>query len=276
MNDPTGGPDSARDDDSVDVLRHKGDPSRSARVTVIVSLYHYARFVTQCLDSVHAQTLRELDLVVVDDHSADESPEVVADWLDRFGERFASYQLLRNRANRGLARTRNAAFAHAATPFVFVLDADNMLYQRCVERHLSALEQCRASFAFCYAERFGELTGLLNHVPWDPTRFATNNIIDAMVLLRKADWAKVGGYSTDMPVMGWEDFDLWFKLARVSGWGVLVPEVLTRYRVHGTSMLRTVTNPRVDCLWAHLRATYPEFFTTPPAIPAFHPAAGAA
>jgi hypothetical protein len=61
--------------------------------------------------------------------------------------------------------------------------------------------------------------------------------------------------------MGWEDFDLWFKLARLGHWGVLVPEILARYRVHGESMLRTVTNPKVDRLWAHLRSTYPEFFT---------------
>src|SRR5262249_33783070 len=81
-----------------------------------------------------------------------------------------------------------------------------------------------------------------------------------MVLLRKSIWEKLGGYSTNMPVMGWEDFDLWFKLARAKGWGILVPQILTRYRVHGSSMLRTVTNPRADALGSHLRSTYPEFF----------------
>jgi glycosyltransferase involved in cell wall biosynthesis len=249
------------------VIRQKDAASNDAAVTVIVSLYHYGEYLPECLDSVREQTLDPLHLVIVDDHSRDDSAEVAARWLDARGQRFARYRLLRHVENQGLARTRNTAFAHADTPFVFVLDADNALYPRCLERLLSALENCRASFAYCIAQTFGDAAGLTNYIPWNPRHFAINNIIDAMALLRKSDWEKVGGYSTTMPVMGWEDFDLWFKLARAGGWGALVPEVLTRYRVHATSMLRSVTNPRVNLLWPHLRATYPEFFADPPAIP---------
>ena len=64
-----------------------------------------------------------------------------------------------------------------------------------------------------------------------------------------------------MPVMGWEDFDLWFKIARLKGWGLQVPEILGRYFVHRDSMLRTVTNPEAERQWAYLRSKYPEFFT---------------
>jgi glycosyltransferase involved in cell wall biosynthesis len=229
-------------------------------VTVIISLYNYSNFVASCLESVEAQTQDDLDLVVVDDCSTDQSTEVVASWLDDHAGRFNRCRLVRHLANSGLAHTRNTAFSFAASPYVFVLDADNILYPRCLESLRAALENCDASFAYCYAEKFGDVSELANFFPWDPSRFPVNNTIDAMVLIRKAAWEQVGGYSRDMPVMGWEDFDLWFKLARVKGWGVLVPEILTRYRVHGTSMLRTVTNPKVEILWAHLRSTYPEFF----------------
>jgi glycosyltransferase involved in cell wall biosynthesis len=247
-------------------LRRQEKAAKEAAVSVIVSLYNYAEYLPQCLDSVLEQTLNPLDLVIVDDHSSDDSPDVAARWLDEHGDRFAHFSLLRHVKNQGLARTRNTAFSHTRTPFVFVLDADNALYPRCLDRLLLALQNCSASFAYCIAERFGDIGGLTNYIPWNPACFAVNNTIDAMVLMRKAAWEKVGGYSTDMPVMGWEDFDLWFKLARSGGWGVLVPEVLTRYRVHGSSMLRTVTNPRVELLWTHLRGQYPEFFENPPTL----------
>jgi len=235
--------------------------SRTApHASVVVSLYNYGHYVTECLESVRIQTLEGLDLIVVDDCSTDGGGDEVARWLETAGERFNRYRLLRHVQNEGLASARNTAFEHARTEFVFVLDADNVLYPRCVQQLVTALRHCQADFAYCYVEKFGEAIGLHNVRAWNPADLQHGNTIDAMVLLRRATWQAVGGYSADM-TRGWEDFDLWFKIARINGWGVQVPEILARYRVHGQSMLTRVTNPRAEMLWADLRAKYPEFFT---------------
>jgi glycosyltransferase involved in cell wall biosynthesis len=235
--------------------------SRAApHASVIVSLYNYGHYVTECLESVRAQTLEDLDLIVVDDCSTDGGGDEVVRWLETAGERFNRYRLLRHAQNEGLASARNAAFAHARTEFVFVLDADNVLYPRCVQQLVTALRLSQADFAYCYVEKFGEAVGLHNVRAWDPARLHSGNAIDAMVLLRRSVWEAVGGYSRDMPSAGWEDFDLWFRIARNGGWGVQVPEILARYRVHGQSMLANITNPNADRLWEYLRSTYPEFF----------------
>jgi len=247
---------------AVEVLQEKECDGRQPSAAVIVSLFNYAKFVVPCLDSVHAQTLDSIELIVVDDCSTDHSPRVVSNWLADKGNRFCRYRFLRHLFNCGLALTRNTAIYHTRAPLVFILDADNLIYPPCLERLQTALENCDASFAYCYAENFGEKQGLVsNLIPWNPATFVINNTIDAMVLLRRAVWQQVGGYSTNMPAMGWEDFDMWFKIARLNGWGVLVPEILTRYRVHGSSMLNSITNPKVSILWSHLRTTYPEFFS---------------
>ena len=250
-----------RDDDAAIELVVQRDNERTARVTVAISLYNYRDRIVGCLDSVKAQTARDIELVVVDDDSHDDGCDVVRRWLEATGERFGRYMLLRHRSNRGLAAARNTAFAQARAPYVFVLDADNTIYSRCVQQLAGSLERCGASFAYCYVERFGDAVGLHNVRAWNPKTLRFGNTIDAMVLLRKTVWEAVGGYSTDMPVMGWEDFDLWFKIARLGGWGVQIPEILARYDVHSDSMITTVTNPAADRLWAHLRATYPEFFS---------------
>jgi len=231
-------------------------------VTVAVSLYNYRQYIAGCLDSVHAQTLADLDLIVVDDCSRDGSESEALNWLQAHAERFNRALLLRPKENGGLAQARNTAFAQARSAYVFVLDADNLLYPRCLERLTSALDHCDASFAYGYLEKFGEVSGLQNTQPWEPRLFQYGNTIDAMSLIRRSVWQKVGGYSK-MEVMGWEDFDLWFKIARSGGWGVQVPEVLARYRVHHTSMLHTVSNPKADRLWLALYTSYPEFFTDP-------------
>jgi glycosyltransferase involved in cell wall biosynthesis len=232
----------------------------AARVTVAISLYNYRQYIRACLESVHDQTLEHLDLVVVDDRSDDGGDLEVRRWLSVNGGRFGRYSLLKHRTNSKLAATRNTAFARARTEYVFVLDADNLLYPRCLHELCVALDESASSFAYCYLEKFGDASGLHNMSPWDPSSFKNGNTIDAMVLLRKSVWESAGRYSTDMPIMGWEDFDLWFKVARIGGWGIQVPEILGRYRVHHDSMIVTVTNPRSNELSRHLRSKYPEAF----------------
>jgi glycosyltransferase involved in cell wall biosynthesis len=247
------------DSDAIEILI-QGKRDIIPLTTVAISLYNYEDYIIPCLDSVKSQTISDLDLIVVDDGSSDNSLRVVEDWLVEYQNRFMNYLLLRHRFNRGLAKSRNTAFFNARTEYVFVLDADNLLYPRCLEGLVAALQNCAASFAYCYLEKFGDVSGLLNTRPWNPATLQHDNTIDAMVLLRKSVWEQVGGYSS-LEVMGWEDFDLWFKIARNKGWGILVPEVLARYRVHQGSMLQTITNPNAEKLWAYLRSSYPEFFT---------------
>lgn len=239
-----------------------GQAHRQARVTVAISLYNYRDYITECLQSVHDQTLEHVDLVVVDDSSRDEGPADAHRWLSANHRRFGRYALLKHRTNRRLPATRNTAFAWAKTEYVFVLDADNLLYPRCLQELSAGLDQSAASFAYCYLEKFDAESGLHNISPWNPSNLKHGNTIDAMVMMRRRVWASVGGYSTDMPAMGWEDFDLWFKIARAGGWGMQVPEILGRYRVHYDSMIWTATNPKADELWRHLRSRYPEAFAS--------------
>ena len=62
-------------------------------------------------------------------------------------------------------------------------------------------------------------------------------------MFRKSAWERLGGYRADDDlVYGWEDWDLWLRLAATGGRAMLVTQILGRYRVHQQSMLRTTTN----------------------------------
>ncbi len=236
----------------------------SAEVTVAISLYNYAGFIAGTLDSVRAQTLKALDLVVVDDCSTDDSRRIAREWLEVNGKRFGRCVLLKNDENQGLGRTRNNAFCFARSEFVFVLDADNLLYPRCLGRLLAAAQNSGATFAYCYLEKFEGVRKLGNLQAWDPNLLHLGNMTDAMVLHRKKTWKEVGGYSEDMPFNGWEDYDLWFKIADIGGWGVRIPEILARYRVHPDSMLHNETDTTASQarLWKYLESKHPQFFAS--------------
>lgn len=225
-------------------VREYGAGDVRPAATVAVSLHDYGRFIVDALDSVAAQTLAPLELVIVDDASTDDGPARAARWLARHGRRFARARLLCRKVNAGLAAARNLALAEASAPRFFVLDADNTLYPRCLERLVAALDSHRgAAFAYPLIEMFGETAGLMGTPLWCRERLAGGNYIDAMALLRTARLRAVGGYAR-LPVPGWEDYDLWCRFAE-RGWrGVRVPEILARYRTHGGSMLNTTTRRR--------------------------------
>jgi GT2 family glycosyltransferase/glycosyltransferase involved in cell wall biosynthesis len=218
------------------------DMMGDAAVTVILPVFNYADYVPEALASVADQTLGLLDLVVIDDASPDDSGQMVLDWVRANEARFNRIRVLRHVDNAGLGFARNSGFAAAETPFVLALDADNRLRPRACERLLAALESGFAAYAYPGIQQFGDKDEVFGQESYSVLKLQPGNYIDAMALVRKSAWAEAGGY--DHVRFGWEDFDLWARIAERGGFGVNVPEVLADYRVHASSMLHTTTEKR--------------------------------
>lgn len=225
-------------------------------VSVIVTLYNYGHYVEGCLDSLAKQTQQGVELVLVDDKSTDGGPDVVLKWLDRNEMAFAGVRVIQHTANMGLSYARNSAFLHAAADRVFVMDADNQLYPRAIERCMLAMTDAGSAGAYTQLELFGERSGLGEADFWSKERFKPKNYIDAMALLSKEAWRKVGGYD-QLIVNGWEDYDLWCKFVEHDLACTFVPEVLCRYRTHAASMSNTETNPNAGALILQMSIRHP-------------------
>ena len=225
-------------------------------VTVAVSLYNYARFIEECLDSIAAQDFAALQLVVVDDASGrDGSLDVAADWMERHRDRFPAGLLLRHEVNRGLAEARNTAFMAAACDAVFVMDADNALFPACIRKLKRAMDASGAEAAYSQLVMFGESAGIGYADYWSQDFLAAGPYIDAMALVRKQAWADAGGYTHIDG--GWEDYDFWCKLAGRGAKACYGPELLCRYRVHGASMLHTDSAGNYERLFNVLSLRHP-------------------
>ena len=221
-----------------------GSGSGCAEITVGVSLHNYGNFILETLESVAQQTFQKLALVVVDDGSIDYGPELAISWMRQHRKRFVRSTMVIRELNKGLAAARNLAVELSISPFYFVLDADNILYPRCLERLRLALKSDKnAAMAYPILEVFGDECGLMGTAVWSAQRFKSGNYIDAMCLLRTKRLLEAGGY-TKMKITGWEDYDLWCKFVERGWYGIRVPETLARYRVHGESMLATITRQK--------------------------------
>jgi glycosyltransferase involved in cell wall biosynthesis len=214
-------------------------------VSVVIPLFNYAEFVTSALDSVANQTHVPLELIVVNDQSTDQSEREVIRWMDSNKHRFTRCRIFRNDENYGLATSRNHGFKSASHKFIFALDADNEIYPTAIQRLLRACILANAQAAYSQLEMFGDQSDVGRAYAWERERFVRGNYIDAMALIRKSAWERVGGYAL-MEVQGWEDYDLWCKFIEEGFEAVFVPQILCRYRVHERSMLRMETNPEAD------------------------------
>lgn len=119
-----------------------------ALVSVIVPAFNAAPWIQECLRSVLSQSWRELDVLVVDDGSTDETAAVAKAIND------PRVRVLRQ-ANRGAASARNVGLAEASGEWIQYLDADDLLGECKLERQLAALELSPAgSVASCPWIRF--------------------------------------------------------------------------------------------------------------------------
>ena len=112
------------------------DPEALPLVSVIVAVHNYGRFLTTCLKSVAGQTYTNIECVVVDDFSTDNTSDVANGMTDAFGGR--CYTVLRNNTNLGQMASQSTGLRHCQGAFVVFLDADDVLAPAFVERHLFA------------------------------------------------------------------------------------------------------------------------------------------
>jgi len=241
---------------SVEVHVTPAFAAASPRVSVLIPSYDHAGAVVEAVASVAASDYADLEVLVHDDGSSDDTQAVLRAFL---AARPWLPARVTTAVNAGLPHSRNRLAAAARGELLLILDADNEVWPTAIGRLVEALDaDPAADFAYPILQmhRDGVAQGLLSYRAWDPAILAQRNPIDALSLLRRERLLALGGYTEDVRMLGWEDYDLWCRVAAAGGHGVQVPEILARYRVGETSML-SLTDIDVSAMRAILRERYP-------------------
>ena len=186
------------------------------RVSVIIPAYNVAWCVRRAVDSALAQSLREVEVIVINDGSTDETLQVLAAYGD-------AIQVI-DQVNGGMSHARNVGIRAARGQYVAFLDADDWWLPEKLARQIELMES-RPEIGFCStAARVenpqGELLNLwrCHRVSGDmlETIFAHNAAIAggcSAVMVRRELFEQVGLF--DETLRGFEDPDLWMRLAAV-------------------------------------------------------------
>lgn len=196
-------------------------------VSVVVPAYNAAAFVRRAVDSVLAQTWADCELLVVDDGSTDGTLDVLAAYRDRLR--------VLTQANAGPAAARNHGLRAARGRYVAFLDADDWWLPAKLERQVELLES-RPEIGFCstatrVVTEAGDPAGDWPCAGIDGSLLETLFVRSAAVsgstsgvLARRELLMDVGGF--DEALRGFEDPDLWIRLAARTGYAC-IPEPLT-------------------------------------------------
>jgi hypothetical protein len=228
--------------DHVDETTTPAFVTAEPEVTVVIPLYDQGHYLAAAIDSVIAASSRSprCDIVVVDDHSTDDSLAVAHRLL---AERaWFPISVVARAANGGLPVARNTGFSRARGRYVFALDADNLVYPTGLAVLAEHLDRVPADVVAAYGllERFDDTgsVGLTSHLPWDVDLLVHGAYIDAMAMFRRDAWQHLGGYADVAGIYGWEDYDLWLTIAETGRRADLVGRFVGRYREQAGSMRR--------------------------------------
>lgn len=222
---------------------------RASRVTVVTALRAHNAQVIAALDSLAHSRLRDFELVVVDVQSSEPATRAIEDWmLDR--PRIAARLVVTETMRLGAARNIGLDFARG--PFFLILDPGQELYPRCLEV-LTATLEAMPEMVFVYPMQ--EVTGapdefvnaggdyLMSFLGWDPGRLRRGNYIHAPALIRTDRLRQLGGFATDPCLEGFEDYDLWCRIADRDWRGQLVAQELARRTMSGSSRTLSAIHP---------------------------------
>lgn len=221
------------------------------RVSVCIPAYESAANLQETLDSVFTQEFEDFELVVVDDGSADATPEILAAQTD------PRLRAFRHAANVGQVVTVGDTIARARAPLVKFLDSDDLLHRDCLGTMVAALDaHPEATLAFSrreistedptdpraihWIDLLGDLTVNFDHLQevndgaallreFLAASLAGNWIAEpAGVMARRADLLAVGGYQRRLRQNN--DMDLWARLM-ARGSVVFIERPLYTYRL---------------------------------------------
>jgi hypothetical protein len=190
-------------------VRQECNPS--AKVSIVLPTYNGARYLRQSIDSCLKQTFANLEVLVVDDASRDDTASIVQSYRD------PRVRYFRHETNRGIAEGLNTGFRNATGDFLTWTSDDNYYAENAIEEMVRFL-QTHTAVDFVYAENYivneGSTTwkggAIRRNEP--PESLVADNFIGACFLYTRKVYAAVGGYNPKTFLA--EDYDYWVRVSR--------------------------------------------------------------
>lgn len=208
-------------------------------ISIVIPTYNHAHFLERALQCIYDQTYNNWEIVLVDNHSEDNTAGVVS----RFQDGRIKHLLIRN--NGIIAASRNLGIQNASGEWIAFLDSDDYWQPDKLEvvvRNIAADKDCDV---FCHDEMMVNIkTGekkMLHYGPYTADFYQTmlvygNRLSTSATVVRTSFLTNnTLLFSEDPDLVTVEDYDLWLNLARLGARFLFIPEIKGEYVIHANN-----------------------------------------
>ena len=218
------------------------DSSSLPRVSVVMPVHNGLPYLSESIESILRQSLKDFEFVILDDCSTDETGAVLRDW-QQLDDRIRVFE---SRQNLGLAGSSNYVVTKARAPLIARMDADDVAHPERLKRQWEIFQEHPG------AQLVGTLWEGIDACgrrvrPRDRWRLVRRSTFapfpHGSVMFRRQAFDQIGGYREVCDF--WEDLDFFLRMA-ATGRVIVIPDVLYDYRFHDRGSRLTVKMEKVE------------------------------
>lgn len=216
------------------------------KVSVIVPVYNVEQYLSACLESICHQTLKEIEIIVVNDGSTDNSLSIIKS----FQQKYSNIKLI-NKKNGGLSSARNAGIKVATAPYLCFIDSDDFIDLDAIEKMYKKAECTHAPLIICNMMLYWSDEKKRNYKDWNIKPHGEydknelynmlltgcmgcqcrNKLYDRNIWIENSLSFQEGKY--------YEDIEMAFKIIQVYQRAYIINETLYKYRMRPGSIVAT-------------------------------------
>ena len=228
-------------------------------VSIITLCYNQAQFCEATLNSIYNQTYKNIELIIMDDCSSDNSVEKIKNWINTHQD--ISVKFIQHKENVGICRTLNEALKKSKGKYFELIACDDLMDSNKTLRQVSLLEATNDSVAMVYTDAFLINEDGSNSYGWFIQKnrdfeelpsgkiyntLLEQNFIPAMSVMIKNDILKsIGGFDEEL---SFEDYDLWLRLAKSYEIHCMSDYPSVSYRIHDSNLHKRIRSWSADFL----------------------------
>ena len=236
-------------------------------ISILMCNYNYGKYITSALESVYRQTYPNLELIIIDDCSEDNSVDIIKKYINNKTKIKVNLKI--NKKNQGISYARNEALNIAKGEYILFLDSDDTIPENYIENMFRTAVINNADVVYGDMKSFGIQKGEINFPEYDQHTLLLYNYVNISSLVKKE---KIGIQKFDLELnkTALEDYDFWLGLSLKKLKFVKANNTYLNYRIHRDSRnnnTRQTTEKSLEFikLWKYIffkyQKQYPKIIT---------------
>lgn len=222
-------------------------------VSIVVITYNSSKFVIETLDSAKSQTYKNIELIISDDCSKDDTVDVCRKWLNENNDLFVNTELIEASENTGIPGNCNRGLYASNGKWIKMIAGDDILLNNCIEKFINETIKFRLE-KFFSSSIYEMKNDVVDRISIPPERIMKGNaakqkinflkylsyIFGPSIFMERDTLLSLGGF--DERYQGVEDYPLYLKITKAGYRFQLLNEPTVIYRIHDESITKKINS----------------------------------